>query len=136
MRVADFSIVIFIISLIMLCVNGRKNTTENDGFSSDTMFVLKGIFSIMIVLFHLSQHIDGGWFFKIIGQTGCLSVAVFYFISGYGMYTRVLQTGGGVYEEYPIKTNSEGVASMDGSHFNICNLLVSRRRNGKDFSNM
>lgn len=50
---------------------------------------------MMIVLFHLSQHINGGVLVKAIGDTGYLSVAIFFFISGYGIYTRVLETRGG-----------------------------------------
>lgn len=73
----------------------RKKTPDTASYSSQTMNCVKGIFAIMIVLFHLSQHISGGMLFRIVGDTGYLSVAVFFFISGYGLYTRVTQTRGG-----------------------------------------
>mgnify|MGYP000988907654 CR=1 FL=1 len=93
-KVVDLIIIAFVLLVILSALLGKKEK-QNSSFSSETMNCVKGIFAIMIVLFHLSQHISGGVLFRAIGDTGYLSVAVFFFISGYGMYTRVLQTGGG-----------------------------------------
>lgn len=93
-KAVDLIIIAFIILAIFSAFWGKKNKWDRS-FSLQTMNCLKGAFAIMIVLFHLSQHIRGGFLFRMIGDTGYLSVAVFFFISGYGMYTRVLQTGGG-----------------------------------------
>lgn len=93
-KAVDLIIIIFGLLVIGSAFFGRQEKRDNT-YSSQTMNCVKGIFAIMIVLFHLSQHINGGVLFKVIGDTGYLSVAVFFFISGYGMYTRILQTGGG-----------------------------------------
>lgn len=92
-KMVDFAIVLLAVLVIGSAILGRKEN-PNTSFSAQTMNCIKGIFAIMIVLFHLSQHITGGVLFRVMGDTGYLSVAVFFFISGYGMYTRILQTSG------------------------------------------
>lgn len=96
MKIVDF-IIIFLGMLIVVSafVGAKEKERERSVFSSTSMNCMKGIFAVMILLFHLSQRINGGVLFSVIGDTGYLSVAIFFFISGYGMYTRVLQTGGG-----------------------------------------
>ncbi|MBP3793159.1 MAG: hypothetical protein ILA24_03860 [Ruminococcus sp.] len=91
LKVVDIVIMLAGVVLLLTIKRNAKNTSS---FDISEMNSIKGFSSIMIVLFHLSQHINGGFLFKVIGDTGYLSVAVFFFISGYGMYTRVLQTGG------------------------------------------
>ena len=93
-KMVDLIIIVLGLFVIGSAYWGRLEKHDST-YSSQTMNCIKGIFAIMIVLFHLSQHINRGVFFMVIGDTGYLSVAVFFFISGYGMYTRILQTGGG-----------------------------------------
>ncbi len=81
-------------ALVIVSAFHGRTTKATESFSSNTMSCIKGIFAIMIVLFHLSQHISGGLLFRMLTATGYLSVAVFFFISGYGLYTRTLQTQG------------------------------------------
>lgn len=89
----DFVIICFGVCILFSIL--KKTQNEQKTFSLDTMVCIKGIFAIMIVLFHLSQRIECGFLFILIGDTGYLSVAIFFFISGYGMYKHVIQSGGG-----------------------------------------
>ncbi len=94
LKAVDSAVIAFGLLVIGSALLGNREKIGNS-YSLQTMNCTKGIFAILIVLFHLSQHINGGILFKIIGDTGYLSVAVFFFISGYGMYTRVMQNRGG-----------------------------------------
>ena len=65
---------------------------------------LRGILAIAIVLFHLSQRTSDGLFYHtVMGDSGHLTVSVFFFISGYGLLSQLKNRGGGEYLEDFIK---------------------------------
>ena len=121
-KTVDLIIIVLGLFVIGSAIWGRKEKRDST-YSSQTMNCVKGIFAIMIVLFHLSQHINGGVLFRVVGDTGYLSVAVFFFISGYGMYTHILQSGG-VLQRLHFTQASQGFVAMGNRNVDICSLLV------------
>lgn len=75
-KAVDLIIIAFSILFFGSVFLDRNDKPENS-YSLQTMNCVKGIFAVIIVLFHLSQHIRGGMLFKIIGDAGYLSVAIF-----------------------------------------------------------
>lgn len=91
MKLVDLIYIFFALAIVFSC---KLKEQVDEKFDSNTMNNIKGILSILIVLFHLSQMVRGGIINTLVGDTGYLSVAVFFFISGYGLYTRNLETEG------------------------------------------
>lgn len=59
--------------------------------SQNTSFALKGLFSILVIICHVRGEIDsfnGTLIGKIATQFGYLSVSIFFFLSGYGLWKR------------------------------------------------
>lgn len=79
--------IVFIIALLIILVNCRiVGGGYNDEYlSPDTTKKEKGIAAILIVLHHLSQRVKVSGPFVILGYIGFILVAVFFFISGYGL---------------------------------------------------
>lgn len=79
--------VLFAITLLCLVITCKPiEGGYNDSYlSPKTTNIEKGIAAIYIVLHHLSQHVDRPSIFLIMGYVGFILVAVFYFISGYGL---------------------------------------------------
>lgn len=53
--------------------------------SLDTCKNYRGLFAVMVVFAHLSQHTDTGILFGLFTPTGYLAVTYFFFLSGYGL---------------------------------------------------
>lgn len=76
-----FAIILVILGSCRI-VGGGYN---NNYLSPDNTKKEKGIAAILIVLHHLSQRVKVAGPFVILGYTGFILVAVFFFISGYGL---------------------------------------------------
>lgn len=66
-----------------------RQTDRQTGLSSERSRCLKGIFAICVLIHHLYQH--SGLFYNtafggVLQAFGYLSVACFFFLSGYGLY--------------------------------------------------
>lgn len=74
-------------TILIILVNCRiVGGGYNDEYlSTDTTKKEKGIAAILIVLHHLSQRVKVSGPFVILGYIGFILVAVFFFISGYGL---------------------------------------------------
>lgn len=77
---SDYFVIVFVL-LILLSL--RKNY-KND-FGPHSSVCVKGIFAIMVFLYHTPETMHLGPLLNIIDDTGYLSVAIFFFISGYGL---------------------------------------------------
>lgn len=83
-----FIIFVFIMLLISSSDDGQfvpvcfKNTPS-----------LRGIMALFIIFHHLSQNIAEDSLLKLFANAGYLVVAVFFFLSGYGLMSKVLQMG-------------------------------------------
>ena len=74
--------------------------------TKDKTLALKGIFAIFVLMHHLYQYsaiITGTIFGSIFQAMGYLSVAVFFFLSGYGLSKSVRLTGGAYLLSFPRK---------------------------------
>lgn len=73
-------------AILIILVNCRIVGGYNDEYlSPDTTKKEKGIAAILIVLHHLSQRVKVSGPFVILGYIGFILVAIFFFISGYGL---------------------------------------------------
>lgn len=117
-------LIIIILGLLVIgsAFFGRQKKRDNT-YSSQTMNCVKGIFAIMIVLYHLSQHINGGVLFKVIGDTGYLSVAVFFLYRDMECIHVFCKPGGGL-QGLHFTQASKGFAAMGNRNVDICSLLV------------
>ena len=79
-------ITLLFVAILIILVNCRMVGGYNDEYlSPDTTKKEKGIAAILIVLHHLSQRVKVSGPFVILGYIGFILVAVFFFISGYGL---------------------------------------------------
>ncbi|QVK17643.1 acyltransferase [Mycoplasmatota bacterium] len=85
--------IIFILTILFLVKKVRLNksyTEVNDVLSQNNSIKIKGFFSVIIVLHHLSLFTDMGLVFSCFSILGIESVGVFFFISGYGLMTQYI----------------------------------------------
>ena len=81
---------LIILIIIVSVVNGKTEYKKNISFT--TTQCAKGLFALMIILYHYpggEEHI----LLKIIDDTGYLSVGAFYFLSGYGLTAQFKSKG-------------------------------------------
>lgn len=73
-------------TILIILGNCRIVGGYNDEYlSTETTKKEKGIAAILILLHHLSQRVKVSGPFVILGYIGFILVAVFFFISGYGL---------------------------------------------------
>lgn len=78
--------ILFAVSLLCLLMTCKPIGGYNDNYlSPKTTNIEKGIAAVYIVLHHLAQAVDRPGIFAMMGYVGFILVAVFYFISGYGL---------------------------------------------------
>lgn len=80
----------FVIALVLVAVWGIKINKisapiDKDYFSVENCTAVKGILALSIVFSHLTIATDGGRLMPLFAYVGYLGVALFFFISGYGM---------------------------------------------------
>lgn len=81
-----YIIILIIVLLIVISNCSIKNSENGQDFLSQSMTKSeKGIAAMLIVLHHLAQHINIIGPFLIMRYIGFILVAVFFFISGYGL---------------------------------------------------
>lgn len=71
-------------------VHGGQNCLNHDYLSIKSGKSLRGMFAIMVIFCHLAQNTSSGYLFRLNIHAGCLSVAVFFFLSGYGLQKQYL----------------------------------------------
>jgi peptidoglycan/LPS O-acetylase OafA/YrhL len=85
---------LIVISLIAVGMKLRKIKSESDlnHFSVENTLPLRGILALCVVVAHLQQRFPFSYF-AVLGSLGAPSVAVFFFISGYGLTKSYLNNG-------------------------------------------
>ena len=73
----------FFLVSILLFVRPQKDKV--DYMSVGNILPLRGIMAVLIILHHFSEKIVGGRFFPLLQHAGYLIVAIFFFLSGYGL---------------------------------------------------
>lgn len=86
---------VFAIALALLAVWGIKvdkigAPIDKDCFSSEQCTAVKGLFAMTIVFHHLAIATDSGRIIPLFTHVGYLAVALFFFISGYGMMKKTM----------------------------------------------
>ena len=89
MSILEFCIIFILFLLIVYKIkifNPVKNSFNEDYLSINTSNALKGIFSLIVIIHHLAQriNIDTEIFIRL-KFIGFLAVALFFFLSGYGL---------------------------------------------------
>ncbi len=85
----DLILVIF----ALLILTGSKAKVEGDYLSKDSTLALRGILAVAIILHHLSEKTGTGFLFPFMVHTGYLIVAIFFFLSGYGLSVQYQKKG-------------------------------------------
>jgi len=88
---------LFLISIIQIFFYKKLSFLD---FTKDHSLYLKGILALSIVLHHLSQRTDCGKPFSFFTNIGPEIVAVFFFISGYGLMSSVLAKGNSYFDHF------------------------------------
>ena len=80
----------FVLGLVALLFGKIKFYKSSKSYHTDYMslrsgVMLRGLFALVVVYHHLAQNTNEGVLFRIFAFVGYLAVAVFFFISGYGL---------------------------------------------------
>lgn len=86
--------------IILMLTSFRKQNKNEDYLSIDKCNVLRGILAIFIVLHHLSEKYPIGYIFPKLQHLGYLIVAVFFFLSGYGLMCSYQKKGVKYFDGY------------------------------------
>lgn len=81
----DLLIVLLLILALYKCKFFKFNEFNSDSLNIKNTDSLKAIFSIVVVFCHLTNVVNSGRLFWIFDSLGTFAVAVFLFISGYGL---------------------------------------------------
>ena len=85
----DFILLSFII-FVIINIKVENNDTP---LSSENTQRLRGLLAIVIILHHMSERINGGYFFPFLQHMGYLICAFFFFLSGYGIFLSYKRKG-------------------------------------------
>ena len=77
---------LFVLVFLMIALHNCKYVGENIAYLDvDTGKVFRGLFACSVFLHHVSQVTVGGNILRAFSNTGFLSVAFFFFLSGFGL---------------------------------------------------
>ena len=85
----DFILAIFALLILLGC----KPKVGGDYLSKESTLVLRGILAVAIILHHISEKTGTGFIFPFMVHAGYLIVAVFFFLSGYGLSVQYQKKG-------------------------------------------
>lgn len=85
--------VILGVYLLLIVVSVRLQDRDEDFLSTSDMEPIRGVMAIAIILHHMSERTNGGRLFSFMVHMGYLIVAVFFFLSGYGLMIQFLKKG-------------------------------------------
>jgi len=87
-----FMDIIILFFIIFVIINIRFENNDNP-LSSENTQRLRGVLAIVIILHHMSERINGGYFFPFLQHMGYLICAFFFFLSGYGLFLSYKKNG-------------------------------------------
>lgn len=85
--------ILLLVFFLLIFIFIRPRADKLDYLSVDSALPLRGIMAIAIVLHHMSEKTTGGVLFPFMQHMGYLIVAVFFFLSGYGLMISYLSKG-------------------------------------------
>ena len=87
----------FVINLILLLIFGllifksKYMKLNNDYLSKNNTDIIKGISVLVVILCHIAMFsVNDGMIKRIFLNSGILAVAIFIFVSGYGLMSQLL----------------------------------------------
>lgn len=88
----EFPAYIILIALVLLLLLGakvsKKHEWQEEPLSLDTSKAIQGFAAVAIIIHHLAQElVEGAGALEFFSELGVLFVGVFFFFSGYGLYT-------------------------------------------------
>jgi len=83
---------VIVVLLFSIRFEGWKDFNK-DYLSVDSTRSLRGFLAIMAVLQHISERVTDSGFFSILFHVGYMIVALFFFLSGYGLMTQYVKKG-------------------------------------------
>lgn len=86
--------------LALVVLSFRKQAANEDYLSIEKCNCLRGMLAVFIVLHHMSEKISGGYLFPQLQHLGYLIVAVFFFLSGYGLMVSYQKKGEAYFKGY------------------------------------
>ena len=85
--------VFFILLFILIVVSLRPQKEAEAALLPENTKPLRGVMAIAIILHHMSEKTVGGVLFPLLQHMGYLIVAVFFFLSGYGLLVAYKKKG-------------------------------------------
>lgn len=89
----DIIILAFLLLIVFSVKFAKPSHQHEDYLGIESTTGLRGILAITIVLHHMSEKIDSGYVFPYFQHLGYLVVAVFFFLSGYGLLVSYKKKG-------------------------------------------
>ena len=89
----DIIVLAFVLLIIFSVKYAKPSHQHKDYLDIESTTGLRGILAITIVLHHMSEKIDSGYVFPYFQHLGYLVVAVFFFLSGYGLLVSYKKKG-------------------------------------------
>lgn len=89
----DIIVLAFVLLIIFSVKYAKPSHQHEDYLDIESTTGLRGILAITIVLHHMSEKIDSGYVFPYFQHLGYLVVAVFFFLSGYGLLVSYKKKG-------------------------------------------
>lgn len=92
--------IILVTFFALILVSVRSQGTTHDFLSANNLLPIRGVMAVAIILHHMSERTSGGRLFPFMVHMGYLIVAVFFFLSGYGLMIQFLKKGEGYLKGY------------------------------------
>lgn len=83
-------VLLLLVTLYKIKVVTPKKEFNRDYLSVKTCNCYRGFFALIVILHHIAQRVSGGVYFSDFTRAGYLAVAVFFFLSGYGLQKKNL----------------------------------------------
>lgn len=83
-------IFLLLIFIILLGIRVKKVGFYEDYLSKNNTMQLRGILALVVIFHHIEQRVNSGLFFHVFSYVGYLVVALFFFITGYGLMTQYI----------------------------------------------
>lgn len=123
-------IVLSVLLMSLFILGKKKCCPENFGISIISSFNIKAVCSLIIILHHLSFQYKDSLFFSQFSKLGTITVAIFFFMSGYGLMKQAIK-----YENYYVDFLSKRFSKLLPPFLiaTICYTYYSVLINGSHF---
>lgn len=85
--------VILLVFFALILISVHKQGATQDFLTTNNLMPIRGVMAVAIILHHMSERTGGGRLFPFMVHMGYLIVAVFFFLSGYGLMVQYMKKG-------------------------------------------